>query len=148
MSAVLANRLIGSWSFVRDVRRVGGVERPSGWPDGATGRITYTPDGRMWVAIMGAHRKSFGGTEFRGGTQEEMAAAYAGYLGYCGTFRADDAAQVVEHHIDLASFPNWVGSIQRREVRFEDDLLILSPPPRMVNGEEVSPSIVWRRGSA
>lgn len=145
MSDALANRLIGSWSFVRDVRMVGGVERPSGWPDGATGRITYTPEGRMWVAIMADQRKTFAGTEFRSGTQEEMAAAYAGYLGYCGMFRADDAAQVVEHHIDLASFPNWVGTIQRRRVRFEGNQLILSPPPRLVNGEEVSPSIVWQR---
>lgn len=58
-------------------------------------------------------------------TTEEIVAAWRGYVGYFGTYTIDEKASTVTHHVEGASFPNFVGTNQVRHYRFEGDRLIL-----------------------
>ena len=51
-------------------------------------------------------------------------------------------------HVDCAPDASRIGSEQPRGVRFEDRLMVLQPPPRMVNGVAEHRELFWERVSA
>ena len=58
-----------------------------------------------------------------------------------------DGTQLVTQ-VDAASDPTRIGSDQTRGVRFENDRLILSPPPRRRGDSEEYREITWERIAA
>jgi hypothetical protein len=50
--------------------------------------------------------------------------------------------------VDAASDPSRLGSDQVRGVRFEGELMALSPPPRTSGGREEHRELTWQRISA
>ena len=80
------------------------------------------------------------------GTQSETADAGAGYLAYAGSFTVDESASIVEHHVDVSLFPNWIGDVQRRFVDLTGDELVLeSPVITDAAGTSVTPRLMWHR---
>lgn len=73
-------------------------------------------------------------------TTEEIVAAWRGYVGYFGTYTIDEKASTVTHHVEGASFPNFVGTNQVRHYRFEGDRLILQADTASGHA-----TIVWKR---
>jgi len=58
-----------------------------------------------------------------------------------------DVARLVTR-VDVASDPSRLGSDQVRGVRFEGELMALSPPPRTSGGREEHRELTWQRISA
>ena len=54
---------------------------------------------------------------------------HPGFLAYFGTYTVDEKAGVVVHHVEGASFPNWIGTDQRREFTLSGRRLTLRTPP-------------------
>ena len=107
-------------------------------PDGASrlplgadplGQLTYDGDGRMAVQFGRRGRAPFASAEMRGGTAEEMKAAFHGYVAYFGTYTVDEAAGTVTHAVEGSLFPNWEGQEQVRRYRLEGNRLTLTTPP-------------------
>ena len=92
----------------------------------AIGRITYGNDGLMAVQIMKNNRASFHLEDPLQGQPDEMITAYNGFIAYCGTYEIDPTANQVVHHIEISSFPNWIGQNQIRNFEFNGDELTLS----------------------
>jgi hypothetical protein len=138
-------QFIGSWELVSLENRAddGTVKKPYG--DHPVGRITYTADGRMSAQVMRGERQAFVNADLFGGTPEEKAAAYDGYVAYYGTFEVDSAAGVVRHHIAGSLFPNWVGGTQVRAYALDGDRLTLRTTPIAVDGQQVTAHVVWQR---
>lgn len=143
-SQSLRTQLVGHWTLV-SLEVVGGDETEYPMGRDVRGVIAYSPTGQMAVQIMQDDRPRFASDDMAGGTPAELAAALAGYTAYFGTYSVDEGARVVTHHVTGSLFPNWVGTDQRREVAFRDDLLTLSSQPILYNGLRRVFRVVWKR---
>ena len=142
----LFDQLLGSWELVSYQLDLdtGRTAHPLG--EDAVGLILYTPQRRVAVNIMRPGRATWASPNPAAGTQAETAAAAAGYLAYAGSFTVDEGASLVEHHVDVSLFPNWVGDVQRRFVDITGDELVLeSPVITDAAGTSVTPRLRWRR---
>ena len=76
-------------------------------------------------------------------TMKKGRMAMKSMIAYAGRyeFRGDH----VLHHVTLSSFPNWVGTSQKRHVRLDGDRMTLSTDPIAHQGREVTASLVWER---
>ncbi len=143
-SGPLTKLLIGHWKLVSfEATSDGATEHPFG-PD-ATGEIRYDPAGHMSVQIMRSGRKPFAAGDQAGGTTDEVAEAFTGYVAYYGSYSVDEEAGTVIHHLSGSMFPNWVGSDQRRKVLMNGDRLILSTPPTLFQGKQRIFRLTWAR---
>lgn len=139
--------LVGSWTLL-SWRTLGQAEDGSeriAHPMGEhpSGVIHYGADGRMAVLIASAGRAPFAGGDFLGGTSEERARAYRTFIAYAGSYEV--RTDRVLHHVDISSYPNWVGSVQERFVRFDGGRLVLSTAPILTDGRSRRSELVWER---
>jgi hypothetical protein len=142
---VIDSRFLGTWRLVSCELRSsdGEVSYPMGRD--AVGYIMYSADGYMSVAFMRANRPMFAVEDVLGGSQAEKAAAVASYISYASAFDVGDGE--VRHHIEVSLFPNWTGVTQVRRFRFEDDKLLLSTGPMLLQGKTQEAYLIWERAA-
>ena len=135
--------LVGAWKLVSyEARTVDGdVSYPLGRD--ATEYIMYTADGHMSVAMMSADRANYASGDLIGGTDEEKIAAAETYISYSGRYELQ--SDKVIHHVEVAFFPNRVGTSQERTFRISDDTLSLFTPPMLIEGKQQTGHLVWQR---
>ena len=51
----------------------------------------------------------------------------------------------VIHHIEVCSYPNWIGNAQVRFAQLQEELLTLSTKPMTFQGVERRAELVWER---
>jgi Lipocalin-like domain len=126
--------IVGTWKLVHAAARdAAGVPLPSPYGQKGLGRVTFTVDGRMMSVVCD------GRPDLPAGTSRE-------YSSYCGNYSFDGARLVTR--VDAASDPSRIGSDQVRGVRFENDRMILSPPPRRTGEREEYRELTWVRIAA
>ena len=136
------NPITGAWRLVTYEAHTGDdVLYPLG--EDASGYIMYTPDGYMSVLMMAAGRPNFEAGDMLAGTDEEKLAAASTFVAYCG--RYDYQVDRVIHKIEVAFYPNRVGTEQVRFIQLEGDELILTTPPMVLAGKSRKGRIVWQR---
>jgi Lipocalin-like domain len=137
--------LVGTWRLRswKNVASDGSAMDPLG--DSPVGYIFYNDDGYMSVEIMAADRPPYREPDAFGGTLEERSHAISTYLSYSGPFEVLTDRDVVIHHIEVCSYPNWVGNAQVRFARLDGDRLTLSTKPMTFQGVERSAELVWER---
>lgn len=119
--------VIGTWkllSWVSEDAESGTItnvfgERPNGY-------LIYTAGGRMTVNISADGRKPLSGDRFSTPT-EERALAFSTNIAYSGTY--DITPEGVMHHVEVATFQNWVGTDQFRYAVIEGDTMNVKTPP-------------------
>ncbi len=138
-----ANPLVGTWRLVscHYETRDGRIGYPFG--QDAAGYIVYSGEGRVLVAISAGNRSRQASEDFQGGTVEEKATAYDGYVSYAGTY--DFLGDRVVHHVELCQFPNWVGTDLVRFVDLVDDRVTLRTVPFVLRGVEQTSLLAWER---
>lgn len=126
--------IVGTWKLVRATARDGsGAPLPEPYGGRAIGRVTFTADGRMQSVVCD-------------GRKEMPAGETRDYSSYCGNYTFDGTRLVTR--VDAASEPSRIGSDQVRGVRFEGDLVVLSPPPRQAGGKAEYRELIWQRLAA
>jgi len=80
-----------------------------------------------------------------GGTIEEKAAAAETFQSYNGAYQL--GGDRVVHHVEVSSFPNWVGTDQVRIVHLAGDELSLSSLPLVIAGALQTAHLSWRRAA-
>ncbi len=138
--------LIGTWSLVAWYNETPDGERFYPLGEDATGYISYTADGFVFVQMTANHRAHYAKNDPFGGTPDEDSAAMKSQITYSGEF--EYRGDVVVHHVTHASCPNWVGSDQFRYVEFVGDSLRLSATGAVFQGKEVTAYVDWKRASA
>jgi hypothetical protein len=144
-----ARALVGTWRLVAFESRdsAGALVRPLG--PRPQGRLSYDERGRMSAHLMNPDRPRLAGGDRALGTDADVRAAFIGYLAYYGRYSADPARGIVTHHVEGASFPNWVGVDQLRYYRLSRevgrDRLTIVTPPMPVSGRQVTTTLVWER---
>ena len=123
--------IVGTWKLVRATARDGnGAPLPEPYGGKGIGRVTFTSDGRMQSVVCDGRR------EIPPGETRD-------YSSYCGNYTFDGSRLVTR--VDAASDPSRLGSEQIRGVRFEGELVVLSPPPRRSGGKEEYRELTWQR---
>ncbi|MBM4254270.1 MAG: lipocalin-like domain-containing protein [Deltaproteobacteria bacterium] len=144
----IASKFIGTWRLVSvEARRPNGEVAPTPARYGAKpmGYLMYDNTGHVAVQIMRPDRPKFAVSDIDKGTPEELKAAWEGYSAYLGTYEINEAEGFVVHHVEISSFPNYVGSDQKRFYELSGDTLVLKPPQRQVGNEQLNMRITWQR---
>ncbi len=109
----------------------GEVGRPFG--DAPQGVIIYTAERYMTAVLMRPGRAPFAAGDVLGGTEAERAEAFLGANAFAGRWEVDGAEVV--HHLEVTTFPNWVGTDQRRRFEVTASELTLYPPSMLMEGK-------------
>ncbi len=126
--------IVGTWKLVRATAKDGsGAVLPEPYGGKGIGRVTFTAEGRMQAVVCD-------------GRKEMPAGVARDYSSYAGNYTFDGARLVTR--VDAASDPSRVGGDQVRGVRFEGELVVLTPPPREKGGAQEYRELTWQRISA
>lgn len=137
------HQFIGAWSLVSWTAKTpdGTIRHPYG--EHPVGQILYQPQGRMAACLMRRERTPFASNNRHKATPAEHEAAYREYVSYFGAFTVQESSGTVTHHVEGATFPNWIGTDLVRNYRFSDGTLTLS-----LTGPDGSVhELTWRRHS-
>jgi hypothetical protein len=138
-------KFIGTWKLVSfDMQHPDG-QRTYPLGKDAAGIIMYDANGRMSVQIMRPDRPEFASDEQLGGTPAEIKTAFEGFVSYFGAYEVNQEEGTVTHHVKGCLFPNWVGKAQKRFFEFSGNRLILSTPPVLWDGQQVTGALTWER---
>jgi hypothetical protein len=144
------NALVGTWklvSFELICAEINQVRYPFG--EDAIGYLIYTEDGYVFASLMAANRSelikhskfSLGDIQIR--NVEEVVAAFCTHFSCCGLYEIQE--DKIVHYIKTSSFPDWVGLLEERFFKFENDKLSLSTSPTMIGNRQRIAHITWQR---
>ena len=121
--------VIGTWRLV-EVRAIDAEGRPvpSQYGPAPMGVVQFNTD-RMMAVLGDSRPPTPGEGRF--------------YTSYTGPWRFDGAKLVTR--VDGCSDPSRMGTDQVRGVRAEGEHIVLTPPPRTVDGVMQQPELVWER---
>ncbi|KAF2227743.1 Lipocalin-like domain-containing protein [Elsinoe ampelina] len=149
----LRERLIGAWkleSYIAYPTASSPLQRAK-YPmtKNVTGLIMYTPDGYMSAQMLIPGQQQFNKGP---GDDSQWAEAGKRCFAYCGPyFISNDGPgneEVLRHSFQFCSLPGWIGDIQIRTWRFEEDgdvLVLGSQEPTEVKGDFRIPVLKWRK---
>ncbi|KAI9045128.1 Lipocalin-like domain-containing protein [Aspergillus affinis] len=111
--------LLGSWSLLEyKTTNLNGEETIYPMGQSPRGILVYTPDGYMSAQLLSQSPTTRPSTEF----------AVNDYVAYSGRFEtfefSTESSLHVNHLVTVASFPDWIGQVQSRIARFDDEGLL------------------------
>lgn len=138
-------QFLGVWKIVSYEFRLqdGIVIRPMG--QGVRGLLMYDASDWMMLQIMDPERPRFESGDWLKGTPEEVQSAWEGAFAYYGTFAVDDRRGMMIHHIQGASFPNWIGTDRELFAELSEGTLTLMTLPMALAGEQAVGYLKWER---
>jgi len=130
-----ASRLIGTWRLIGGTAvDAEGRSLPPPYGPQPMGLITLNAGGRVMV-VSGDGRSALPDGSSRA------------FGSYCGGYSFDGATLIVT--VDGTSSPRApLGSRQVRSVRFEGEVMVLTPPPAIVEGMMQRRELYWERLSS
>jgi hypothetical protein len=129
------DRLVGTWRLTRWTISYDDGRTPTlPFGESVSGLLIYSSDGHMSGTIARPGRKPLSSESARTAPADEKIAAFESFFSYAGTYEA--RGEEVVHHVTMALYPNLVGTVQRRSMRFSDEGLELSAVD-MVPGSSV-----------
>ncbi len=142
-SLLKADALLGTW-YLAEAFAIDDQEARlyDVYGDRPSGVIHYGADGRMMALIAHAGRPLLSGDR-QAAPADERAAAYKSSIGYAGRFEID--GDWVMHHVDVSTYPNWVGGTLCRQAALEAGRLVLLTAPQMQDGVRTVIRLVWQR---
>lgn len=137
----------GVWKLVAYEFRLadGIVLRPMG--QGVRGLLIYDRSGYVMLHVMDPDRPRFQSGDWLRGEPSEIQSAWEGTFAYYGTFELDTLRQMMIHHIQGASFPNWIGLDRELFFEFKDNRLTLMTLPMSLAGEQAVGYLIWERAA-
>ena len=95
---------------------------------------------------MTKERPSFVTGNLLKGSDEEVRAAFEGYVAYYGSYTVDEDQGLMIHQVEGSFFPNWIGERQLREFEFSDDgRLELRTLPIKGSRADLTVVLLWER---
>jgi len=136
-------QLIGSWRLKKWILTDGNgrVTEPMG--PNPWGLIIYAADGYMSAMLAMPDRTPFAGNDPLGGSPEEAHRAMSSCHAYVGRWRID--GESVVHSVEMALWPNMVGTEQVRHYHLDGNRVILKTPPMTRKGASGIAELTWER---
>jgi hypothetical protein len=126
----LREKLIGAWkleSYIAYPTPESTIQRPTHpMTPRVTGFIMYTPDGYMSAQMLIPGQQSFKRGE---GEEPQWAEAGKRFFAYAGPYyitnEGSGREEVLRHTFQVCNLPGWIGDIQIRTHKFEEDGQVL-----------------------
>jgi hypothetical protein len=112
----LKDQLVGTWTAVsweQDVPNGPKLQRFGANPKGVT---VFDANGRVFSMYARPDLPKIASKDPSTPTPEEAKAIVIGSIGYFGTYTVDEATKVITLKLEASSFPNQVGTDQKRTV--------------------------------
>ena len=141
-----ADRFTGTWRLLACEGRWsnGRITFPYGTDPG--GMLVYDGRGSFSGQIMTHGRPAFATGNLLKGSDDEVRAAFEGYVAYYGTYTVDESESLMLHQVEGSFFPNWIGERQVREFEFTDDgRLELRTLPIKGSRADLTVVLLWER---
>lgn len=141
----LASSLLGTWHLVSYK-----VERSDGsvadlYGPSPLGVLVYDATGHMSVHLLKTDLPKCGTIDRRKCPDEQARLAFDNYAGYWGRYQVKASENAVFHYVDGASWPDYIGTSQKRFVAVSGDRLTITTPPLQIGGVESVGVLVWTR---
>lgn len=138
----LKQKFIGTWTIVSaETTRSDGSKAPT-FGANPKGILVFDGHGRYALQIVRAALPKFASNNRMEGTAEENKAIVQGMITHFGRYSVNEADRTFTYHVETSSFPNWVGSEQRRPFTFTGDQLKYTAAAASGGG---SAEVVWKR---
>src|SRR6478609_795394 len=122
--------LQGTWTLVAADKRLPDGTTTRDYGERPKGRLVIDAKGRYSLQIFKSERLRFASDDKAGGSVDEFKSAIMGSSTHYGTLTIDEAAGLLVFSIEGSSFPNWEGTIQKRQYTLEGPQLRYKVPPR------------------
>jgi hypothetical protein len=137
----LKEQLVGTWKLVSWEQKKRDGTRLQQFGANPAGIAFFDAGGRYIITVMRSDRARYASNALWQGTAEENKATADGTQTYFGTYSTSEADRSIAIHVEGSSFPNWIGTDQKRIVAITGDQLTLTI--RSPSGENVD--VVWKR---
>ncbi len=108
--------------------------------------LVYDNAGSFSGQIMARERPAFASGNLLKGSDDEVRAAFEGYIAYYGSYQVDRAEGLMVHQVEGSFFPNWIGERQVRRFEFiGDDRLELRTLPIKGSRADLTVVLLWQR---
>jgi hypothetical protein len=144
LAAQTAPSLAGTWTLVTAYEIKPDGSRTQNYGADARGILMIDGAGRYSLQIFRPGRPRFATGVKTKGTPDEYQQAVLGSSTHAGHVRLDPAKGLIIFQIELASFPNWEGTEQRRAYTFSGDTLSYQVPASASGNGTVAVSR-WKR---
>jgi len=134
--------LQGTWTLVAADKLLPGGGRARDYGQSPKGRLLVDARGRYSLQIFKSERAPFASDDKARGSADEFASAVLGASTHFGVLEVDAAHGLLTFRIEGASFPNWEGTIQKRQYTLEGGVLTYQVPARPDGSIPLS---VWRK---
>jgi hypothetical protein len=134
--------LHGTWNLVAADKLLPGGARVRDYGEQPKGRLMVDAQGRYSLQIFKSERLRFATDSKADGSADDFKAAVMGSSTHYGTVTIDEKEGQLVFSIEGSSFPNWEGTVQRRQYKLEGRELSYQVPPRADGSIPIS---VWRR---
>ena len=114
--------LVGTWTMVSITLEKDGKKTDLFGPE-PQGRLIRDADGHVFYIATRGDLPKFASNNRAAGTPEENKAVVEGSISYFGTVTADEADKTYTQHIEVCSFPNWIGTDHKSTYTINGDEL-------------------------
>jgi len=137
-----AKELAGSWTLISVIVKRGGdkIEPLGPHPKGT---LMFDRNGRFSIVATRSDLPKFASNDREMGTSEENKAIVQGSIAYFGTYTVSEEDRVFILHVEGSTFPNWVGTDQKRIFAITGDELKYTNSDRSGGGGTAL--VVWKR---
>lgn len=120
--------LHGTWSLVSSIAERDGTKTEQFGP-GAKGMMSLDADGHFMLTIIGPALPKFVSNNRATGTPEENKAVVSKSIAMIGTYSLNSADMTLTFRVEMATFPNWNGTEQKRSIvtASKDELKYITP---------------------
>lgn len=134
--------LRGTWALVAADKILPGGERVPDYGKSPKGRLMIDAQGRYSLQIFKSERAPFASGDKAHGSPDEFSSAVLGSSTHYGALDVDAKLGILIFRIEGASFPNWEGTVQKREYTLEGEVLTYRVPARPDGSIPLS---AWRK---
>ena len=143
-SAQSSPSLVGSWALVRVDNLMPDGSRIHLYGADPQGMLVFDASGRYALQILRGDRAKFASNDKAEASPEDFKAATLGSNTHFGRYTVDETHHTVTFHIDHASFPNWEGTEQVRQLQIDHEhLTYIVPTP--TSGVGAVGEVEWKR---
>lgn len=134
--------LQGTWTLVAAEKILPGGKQAHDYGEAPKGRLIVDAKGRYSLQIFQSERLRFAADSKADGSADEFKSAVMGSSTHYGTVTVDEKDELLVFSIDASSFPNWDGTVQKRQYKLKGAELTYQVPPRADGSIPIS---VWRK---
>jgi hypothetical protein len=138
-----SKELVGAWTLVSITVNQGEQKKIEPFGPTPKGSLIFESNGRFSIMVTRSDLPKFGSSRRVSGTPEENAAIVHGTIAYFGTYSVSAEDHLVTVHVEGSTFPNWVGTDQKRLFTIIGDELRYTNSNR--SSGEGTALVVWKR---